>query len=355
MSTGPVGAAGLGVAAGVGYLMVFIVKTAVEGLVVGAKLLLTVLWAVGVAVIAGYRFVRLHGTADESTFSDLARPLMAPIMSVIWGREPRAAVLGRPATPSAPQFEKTFARAIRAWAEGDLPTALALLKQSSAEDGADASYADDLLAGVLSYQLADFQGALPYLERARRTQSDADELLHKYAPGAITIALAEFVAVDVPFGRFSLTLVYADTCDKLGRRPEALDALQMAWNDLSDSNSAPVLYMRLRLCRALVEAEHWQDVLKLTTGQDGEADIPMQLALYRALALEKTDALEAAIHLYQLMLRRKNANAELLRETRYRRGLAYLAVGKKAMARRDLAAVVAEEPEYRDAKQLLNA
>jgi hypothetical protein len=52
-------------------------------------------------------------------------------------------------------------------------------------------------------------------------------------------------------------------------------------------------------------------------------------------------------------LRSTKRDADLLREARYLRGRLHLATGKRAHGRKDLERVYAEDPQFRDVRELL--
>jgi hypothetical protein len=64
---------------------------------------------------------------------------------------------------------------------------------------------------------------------------------------------------------------------------------------------------------------------------------------------------EAALEVYRDCLRSKKRDLGLLKWARYDRGKLYLRLGKTSQGRKDLGAVYADEPGYRDVRELLNA
>lgn len=62
---------------------------------------------------------------------------------------------------------------------------------------------------------------------------------------------------------------------------------------------------------------------------------------------------DPALEVYREALRSKKRSPELLKEARYGRGRVLLGMGKRAQGRKDLSAVYAEDPDYRDVGDLL--
>jgi lipoprotein NlpI len=62
---------------------------------------------------------------------------------------------------------------------------------------------------------------------------------------------------------------------------------------------------------------------------------------------------EAAVEAHRDCLRSKKRDPQLLKWARYDRGQLYMRLGKTTQARKDLGAVYADDPNYRDVARLL--
>jgi tetratricopeptide (TPR) repeat protein len=75
--------------------------------------------------------------------------------------------------------------------------------------------------------------------------------------------------------------------------------------------------------------------------------------LYQARALTEHGMPEAALDAYKDALRSKSATPELLK-ARYERARLYLDSGKKAQGRKELEKLYADDPGFREVRQLLD-
>jgi tetratricopeptide (TPR) repeat protein len=251
----------------------------------------------------------------------------------------------------APDYEKEFHKGILKFLAEDLDAARLHFRASAEKDSGNRMLSDDFLAGLLSYQLDDLPSAIFYLERV--VQSDQllpDQLMTKYIPtGGIEIGVTEGVTIEVPFGTACAILTLVEGYQRADRTEEAIGLLQR----FLAVAEHPALV--LSLVELFAEDGDWDEVIELASGYAIEDDTTFGIRLFQAQALEAQGVDDAALEVYKDCLRSKKRNPELLREARYRRGKLYIRSGKKAQGRKDLGAVVAEDPAYKDARQELEA
>jgi tetratricopeptide (TPR) repeat protein len=270
-------------------------------------------------------------------------------------RELRAIAPLPPARPKpglfAPGFEKTFYKGIQTYARGDLSGAAQLFKESVARDERDEALANELFAGLLSAQADDDVSAISLLEKVVSSyQTLPDELMKMYASGwYMTVEVTEHVTADVPFGSLAAALVLADCYERTGRSGEAVGLLVQLVG--VEADPLPVL----SLCVLLAERDAWDEIVKLAAGTRNDNDASLEVVIYQARALEAQGMDDAALEVYREGLRSPKRHPELLKEARYRRGKLQLRIGKRAQGKRDLAQVYADDPDYRDVVQLLEA
>jgi tetratricopeptide (TPR) repeat protein len=82
--------------------------------------------------------------------------------------------------------------------------------------------------------------------------------------------------------------------------------------------------------------------------------VSLQVRIYQAQALQAQGMNDAALDAYKDALRSTRRDRDLLREARYLRGCLYLGAGKKSQARKDLERVYADDPQFRDVRELLH-
>jgi tetratricopeptide (TPR) repeat protein len=248
-------------------------------------------------------------------------------------------------------YEKAFHRAVETYVGGDTEAALDLFRQSSEKDTSDKALADGFFAGLLSAQLGRDEQAIVYLEEVvAAARALPDPLMEKYVPGGgISVPVTEYVAVDVPFGSLAAALTLAEVYQRNARTDEAIGLLQQ----LVEVEPDPFLV--LSLCDLYAEAGAWDEIVEVAAGTANEDDVSLQVRLYQARALREQGLRDAALEAYKDALRSQKRDRELLLEARYGRARLLLETGKKAQARKDLEKVYAEDPRFRDVRDLLES
>jgi tetratricopeptide (TPR) repeat protein len=107
------------------------------------------------------------------------------------------------------------------------------------------------------------------------------------------------------------------------------------------------------LSNLYAQAEERDEVVQLTAGVSNEDDVTLLLRLQQAQALEQQGVPDAALEAYRDALKSKSRNRELLKRARYQRAKLHLDKGRRAMAKRDIGRLYADDPNYRDVAGLL--
>ena len=268
--------------------------------------------------------------------------------------ERRAAPVAPPKPPKpglfASGYEKAFYKAVQTYAQGDVSGAVAHFRESASKDTSDKALADDLFAGLLSAQVGDDAQAIPYLEKVAVSDlALPDALMEKYVPGGgLTVAVTENVSVDVPFGSMAAALTLAEVYQRNGRLDEAIGLLQQL------VEVAPHPFLVLSLCDLFAEAAAWDEIVEVAAGTANEEDVSLQVRLFQARALTEQGMREAALDAYKDALRSKKRDPDLLKAARYERARLYLDMARKAQGRKELERLYAEDPGFRDVRQLLD-
>lgn len=251
----------------------------------------------------------------------------------------------------APKYEKEFHKGIEALIAGELGQARSHFEEASRRDDRDRGIGDELMAGLVCMAMKDANAAIAYLEKV--VASDVvlpDELVSKYAgPVVSEIKVTEHVRVEVGPSSLAAALGLVECYQEADRREEAIGLLQRL---LEETPGAPELV--LSLSELLHDEGSWQELIELGAGVENTDDVTFSIRLFQAAALLRVEQKEAALEVYRALLRTKKRAPELLQEARYGRGATLLALGKKAQGRKDLAAIYAEDPSYRDVAQLLD-
>lgn len=283
----------------------------------------------------GYQHTTTSGSRTRS------RDAAAPVYS-------DAPVIPKPGL-LAPKYEKEFAKAVSAYLNGDPAGALAHFKASSAADTKERGLSDDLFVGLLAAQIEDDVTAIASLEKVVTSdQLLPDQLMSKYVPGgSMQVGVTDEVTVSVPFGTLAATVVLAQVYRRQGRLEEATGLAQQ----LYEIEASPD--MRLLVCSLLREAEAWDEIVDVAAGTHNTDDVTLAIRLMQGEALERQGMDEAALEVYRECLKSKARDQDLLRAAKYGRGSVYLRLGKTAQGRKDLSAVYADAPHYRNVAELL--
>lgn len=224
-----------------------------------------------------------------------------------------------------------------------------LFRKSSEADASGRVLADDLFAGVLGVQAGKADEAIPHLEAV--VSSDVtlpDALMTKYrAGGLIKLAVTERVEVEVELGSVAAALALVECYQEQGRIDEAIGVLQQ----LADADDDPAII--LSLCDLYAETGAWDEIVEAAAGVKNDDDVTLEIRLLQARALGEQGMDDAALEVYKDAIRSKKRDAELLKEARYERGKLLLGRGKNAQAMKDLQAVYADDPSYRDVRELV--
>lgn len=312
----------------------------------------------GIGLSAGTRGARysVHSSGRRTSSVGIPGTGVGYVKSSTSGRKRQPARQPAPPPPPppkpgllAPGYEKAFHKAIHAYVGGDVRGALTLFRDASSKDTDERALSDDFFAGLLSAQIEDDASAIYFLEKVvRSSQPLPDALMDKYVSGGgIGVPVTSSVSVDVPFGSLAAALTLAEVYQRQDRRDEAIGLLQQ----LIEVNPDPSL--KLSLCDLYAEAEAWDEIVELAAGTTNEDDASCQVRIYQARAFEAQGMNDAALEAYKDALRSKKREPELLREARYSKGKLLIAAGKKAMGRKELEKVYADDPNFRDVKDLL--
>jgi tetratricopeptide (TPR) repeat protein len=244
----------------------------------------------------------------------------------------------------APKHEKEFHKGLQAYAKGDTEEARRLFESASAKDESGRVLADDLLAGIVSATTGKLDEAIPYLETVVSSEVELpDELITKYlGGGGIAVSVTDRVKVAVEWSSLAAALTLVECYQAQGRTDEAIGVLQQ----LADAEPSPALL--LSLCDLYAETGAWDEIVDAAAGIANEDDVTLEIRLLQARALREQGLDEAALGAYMDALRSKKRDPELLKEARYQRGTLLLQAGKAARAMKDLQAVYADDPHYRD-------
>ncbi|MET7524685.1 hypothetical protein [Streptomyces sp900116325] len=196
------------------------------------------------------------------------------------------------------------------------------------------------LEGLVAYQNGEAARAANALEFAFRSGAvfENDQFVRQYISGtSITLELVDGVSVTLPLSREAVGLALAELHQKQGNLPAAIAAVE---------SMEPTFTAALSLSELYSDAGRHDDVVQMTNGVTNENDASAVLCMLRGIALREQGHHIAAREAFKESLRRRDTPAEIKHRALIERAHTYEAEGKKAMARKDLERILAEDANY---------
>jgi predicted Zn-dependent protease len=101
------------------------------------------------------------------------------------------------------------------------------------------------------------------------------------------------------------------------------------------------------------QTKRWDDVIELTKGVTNEGDASAPLLVFRGQAFREQGFDDAAQETFKEALRSRSREAVIRHLALVERAQNYLAQGKKAMARKELERILAEDSDYDGVREQL--
>jgi tetratricopeptide (TPR) repeat protein len=254
-------------------------------------------------------------------------------------RAATAAAAPRPAKPGvfASKGEKALFKAIRA-------EDVQAIKQVG-DEHPDFRVAAWSLAGL---QLMDDDPgeATRLLETVFATGEDPaeDKFVTKYLFTRLMLPIAAGVTAELPVNRDAVGLTLAELKQDAGDVADAINVVEQL---------EPTTYAAVSLAELYAQAQRWDEIISLTEGIKNEADASAILLCYRGMAFREQDFHDAAHEALKEALRSRSRPAEIRHLALSERADNYAAQGKKAMARKDLERILAEDSTYEGVRERL--
>lgn len=166
----------------------------------------------------------------------------------------------------------------------------------------------------------------------------ADPFVSKYLPSAgLTLEVAPGITAQMPLTRDTIGLALAEAHQAAGDVAAASDIVEQV---------TPTTIAAVSLAELYSEQSRWGEVIAMTDGITNEDEASVFLLVQRAVALREQGSPGAAREALKEALRIRSRPADLRHLALVERAYTYLAEGKKAMARKDLEKVMAENSAY---------
>lgn len=265
--------------------------------------------------------------------------------------KPPAAKAKRHAGVFASHHERAYAKALERLRKGKLTDAYALLDEAIVSDTKHEASAAHLIAGIARFKNGDVARAIEHLEPVVSTHIDPheDHLLHRYelptGYGRFDVEIGQLQATAGTTGAepvYLLAAAYATA----GRLKEAAGVMQKLVAE-HDPQQPVEPFPLIVLCEIYQQLGDWDEIIHLvahfnvTNVDDGT----LVLRSYQAVAMANSDLTDAALEVFKDCLRSTKRSPGMLHTARYARAQLYKSTGRKALAKRDLSRIYAEDPK----------
>jgi tetratricopeptide (TPR) repeat protein len=177
------------------------------------------------------------------------------------------------------------------------------------------------------------------LDEAFATGKDpaADKFISSYTYTRLELPIAQGVTAELPVNRDAVGLALAELRQEHGDLEGAIDVVEQL---------EPTTYAAVSLAELYAQTGRWEDVIELTEGIENEDDATALLCVFRGEAFRHQGFHDAAHETLKMALRSRSRAAPIRHLALAERAQNYLAQGKKAMARKDLERILAEDSAY---------
>lgn len=165
-----------------------------------------------------------------------------------------------------------------------------------------------------------------------------DQFLRRYLPNAgLVLEIAAGITVRLPMDRDTVGLALAEVLQSSGDARAASDVVEQV---------TPSTVAAVSLAELYADQERWDEIIAMTDGLTNVDEASVFLLVQRAAALRQTGSPGAAREALKEALRIRSRPAGLRHLALIERAYTYLAENKRAMARKDLEKVLAEDSTY---------
>jgi tetratricopeptide (TPR) repeat protein len=184
------------------------------------------------------------------------------------------------------------------------------------------------------------------LDEAFATGKDpaADKFISTYLRTRLELSIARGVTAELPINRDAVGLALAELKQDHEDLAGAIDVVEQL---------EPTTYAAVSLAELYAQTGRWDDVIELTEGIKNEDDASALLCVFRGQAFREQGYHDAAHEALKEALRARSRAAPIRHLALAERAQNYLAQGKKAMARKDLERILAEDSSYEGVRERL--
>ncbi|WP_234356219.1 lipopolysaccharide assembly protein LapB [Blastococcus sp. Marseille-P5729] len=205
------------------------------------------------------------------------------------------------------------------------------------------------VSGLLAYAGKDYERAercLGFAFNAGIEPTD-DSFFKKYMNATeVSLEIAPGVTAELPMSREAIGLALAEIGQGTGRLDLAIDTVEQL---------DPTYTAAISLAELYSDAGRHDDVVKLTDGTANADDQSAFLLMLRAVALRELGMPDASKEAFKEALKRRSTDPAIRHRALLERAILNAQQGKKALARKDLERVIADDSTYPGIADLLAA
>ena len=208
---------------------------------------------------------------------------------------------------------------------------------------------------VVAYAIAGLWLMLEENAEAERLLSDVfttgrdpalERFLRSYELLRVELPIARGVTAELTINRAAVGLALAELKQLRGDVAGAIDVVEQL---------EPTTYSAVSLAELYAAAERWDDVIELTNGLANADDASALLLVFRGEALHGQGLFDAAHVALTEALRSKSRADDIRLLALYERARNLISQGKRALARKDLERIIAQNADYADVRAQLEA
>ncbi len=204
------------------------------------------------------------------------------------------------------------------------------------------------ISGILKLSTGDRPRAKTLLAWVFATGRDpaADPFITKYVVFQFRLEVVVGAIADLGLDRASIGLALAELHQSDGELDEAIDIVE---------HLEPTTFTALSLAELYAQAERYDEIVDITSDVQNHDDATALLCVFRGIALREKGLTDAAREAFAEALASRKRAPVIRHRALLERARTYEAEGKRALARKDLERILAEDSHYEGLAEELQA
>jgi tetratricopeptide (TPR) repeat protein len=151
------------------------------------------------------------------------------------------------------------------------------------------------------------------------------------------VPISRGISTDMPYNAQTLGYIYAELLQADGKYAEALEVL-------GQMNPDPLL--AIATADIEISSKDFDGAIETTEDVENEDDVSAMLLILRGIAFRGKGLNEASLECFKRALAKKGRDQGIISRAHFERADTYIAMGKKAMAVKDLEKILVDDPQY---------